>query len=191
MGTRDDVERVLISRERLAERVRGLAGEIAAAFGHDRVTVVPILSGSMIFTADLIREMPLKMRINIISVSSYQGATTVSGDLRINHALTDDLTGEPVLVVDDIFDTGKTLKGVLEYLGRFRPAVMRTAVLLQKKARQQVAMEPDFVGFQVPDEFVVGYGLDYNGFYRNLPEIGVLRPECYRPSPEKTAAGKA
>jgi hypoxanthine phosphoribosyltransferase len=177
---RNDIAEVLIQRKALAARVKALAGEIAGKCGSDSLTVVPVLSGAMIFTADLIRELPLKMKINLINVSSYAGETTDGEDPKILHALTADLSRRPVLIVDDILDTGRTLARVVEYVRGFEPADLRTVVLLRKKRRRAAsALKPDFVGFDVPDKFVVGYGLDYNGLYRNLPEIAVLRKELY------------
>lgn len=176
---RKDVAKVLIRRAALAARVKRMGKEIVAAFGSESLTVVPVLSGAIIFTADLIRELPLKMKINLINVSSYVGDSVDGDDPKILHALTADLTGRPVLVIDDIVDTGRTLRRVVEFVRGFSPSKLLTAVLLRKKRKPAAAVKPDFVGFDVPDKFVVGYGLDYNGLYRNLPEIAVLRPELY------------
>jgi hypoxanthine phosphoribosyltransferase len=176
---RKDVAQVLIRRKALAARVKRMGRDIAAAFGSESLTVVPVLSGAMIFTADLIRELPLRMKINLINVGSYAGESTEGEDPTILHALTADLSRRPVLIVDDIVDTGRTLRRVVDFVRAFQPSVLRTAVLLSKKRRRVAPVRPDFVGFQVPDRFVVGYGLDYNGLYRNLPEIAVLRKELY------------
>jgi len=178
-GLENDLAKVLIDRRKLAARVKEMAGEISDAMDGTELTVVPILSGSIIFTADLIRELPHKLRINVIGVSSYSGATTVGEDPRILHALTADLTNRNVLVIDDIFDTGRTIGRVVDHILTFAPHQVKVAVLLRKDVPHAVKLRPDFVGFQIPDEFVVGYGLDFNGFYRNLPDVGVLRPELY------------
>jgi hypoxanthine phosphoribosyltransferase len=175
-----DLARILFDRHQVAARVRELGRRIAGDLRSEGLTVVPIMSGAMIFAADLIRELPLRMTIDLLSVGSYSGASTVGGDLRLRAPLSASIEGRHVLVVDDIFDTGRTLKWVCDHLAGRGPAGLKTCVLLRKPARREVDLEPDYVGFDVPDEFVVGYGLDFDGHYRNLADIGVLRPELYR-----------
>lgn len=203
----DDIERVLIDRATLAERVATVAAEIAADLGigpaHGEaedgpgaggmtpdagdggaeVTLVPILTGSMIFVADLVRHLPLRMRIHIISVSSYPGTATESRGPSVEAALTrvpEELAGRHVLVIDDILDSGRTLRAVTDLLHRRGPASLRTCVLLRKRREAAMRQPVDYVAFDLPDQFVVGYGLDYNDYYRNLPEICTLRPEVMR-----------
>jgi hypoxanthine phosphoribosyltransferase len=127
-----------------------------------------------VLMADLIRMIDVPMRVGVLQASSYRGATTTRGDLAINSELMLDISGRDVLLVDDIFDTGHTLVSVLDKMRDFRPASLRSAVLLRKKARQEVDYDPDFVAFDIPDEFVVGYGLDYEDMYRNLPYLAAL-----------------
>jgi len=141
---------------------------------------VPILSGSIIFLADLIRHLPMKMKLSLITVSSYAGATTASDQPGLVMDLTTDVSGRHVLLIDDILDTGKTLRFVRDRLLSHSPASIRTAVLLRKPDKAPTDVSADFVGFEIADEFVVGYGLDYDGHYRNFPHIAVLRPEHYR-----------
>lgn len=176
-----DIDRVLISRERLAERVREMAGQIARSYPDldAGLSLVPILSGSVIFLADLIRHLPMKMKIGLITVSSYSGATTTSKGAKLLQDLNVDVTGRDVLVLDDILDTGNTLRLVTAKLAERKPRSIKTAVLLRKTAKAPDDVVADFVGFDIEDVFVVGYGLDYNDHYRNLPHIAVLKPEIY------------
>lgn len=168
---------VLISAERIRERLDELAGEILRTYdGKPPVTVVGILNGCLMFVADLIRRIDLPLRVAFITASSYRGSTTTSGKLEIHGELLPDLTGRHVLLLDDILDTGKTLTRVVAHLLDRGAASVKVGVLLRKIGRQDVPFEPDFVGFTIPDQFVVGYGLDYDDEYRHLPYIGVLTP---------------
>jgi len=176
-----DVERVLIGRDAIAARLDELAREIVADLhGATDLTIVPILTGSIIFVSDLIRRMPLKMKIRFMGVTSYPGKSTASRGAAIIDALThvpEVLEGQHVLVVDDILDSGKTLRLVTEVLRSRRPEELRTCVLLRKQIDAAMNFPVDYVAFDIPAEFVVGYGLDYNDYYRNLPDICTLRPE--------------
>jgi len=193
-----DIERVLINRGAIADRVRALADEMtqdlcggAASFTTDPrpdedapppvgMTLVPILTGSLIFVSDLIRHLPIRMQTHLVSVSSYPGAATSSHGPKVRgdiDTLPDSLEGTDVLVIDDILDSGKTLSLVTELLEQRNPGSVRTCVMLRKQRPQAMRYPIDYVGFDIPDEFVVGYGLDYNGYYRNLPDIVTLRPE--------------
>lgn len=173
------IERILISPESLKTRVSALAGEIVDAFGEapDGVTIVAILSGSIIFLADLIRELPMRMRIALVPVSSYPGRTTRSRGAKLESAALPDLAGRDVLLVDDILDTGGTLRLVQREVAAAGPRSVRTAVLLRKRDKASPDVSVDFVGFDIEDVFVVGYGLDFDGLHRNLPYVGVLRNE--------------
>lgn len=174
-----DVAQILLSTERIQSRVREMAGEIASTYESSRegLTLVPILAGSLIFLADLMRELPLKMKIGLVHASTYRGASTTPGECEILLPPSADLAGRDVLLIDDILDSGRTLRAVTEQLRALGPASVRTAVLLRKPNRKPADLDADFVGFDVGDDFVVGYGLDYNNYYRNLPFVGVLRHE--------------
>ena len=178
-----DLDRILIPRERIAGRIKEMACAIARTYNADEeagITIVTILSGSLIFLADLIRELPFRMKIGLITVSSYRGATTTSVGARIDKDLNIDVAGRHVLLVDDILDTGGTLRLVRERLAASGAKSIRTCVLLRKLSKAPADVPAEFVGFDIGDDFVVGYGLDYNDYYRNLPDIGVLRPEPYQ-----------
>jgi hypoxanthine phosphoribosyltransferase len=165
---------VLITAEQIRNRIDQLAAEIARAYDGRPVTVIGILTGCLVFTADLIRQLDLPLRIAFLTASSYRGEATTAGALVIRDELLPDLTGRDVLLLDDILDTGKTLTRVVARLLDRGARSVRVGVLLRKLGRQEVPFEPDFVGFSIPDRFVVGYGLDYNDEYRHLPFIGVL-----------------
>jgi len=177
-----DLDRILIPRKRIAQRVRELAREIAHEYADEQdtgITLVTILSGSLIFLADLIRELPIRMKIGLVTVSSYRGATTQSRGLQIQQELNIDVADQHVLLIDDILDTGGTLRMVRQHLSDRGAKSIRTGVLLRKASKAPPDVPAEFVGFDIEDEFVVGYGLDYNDHYRNLPDIGILRPELY------------
>ena len=176
-----DLARILIPRDRIQERVRELAREIDEAYADDSegLIIVPILAGSIIFLADLIRYLPFKMRIGLMTLSRYRGGTTVGGETKLVQDLSVDIKGRHVLIVDDILDSGGTLKAVRGHLMEREPADIKVCVLLRKTAKAPKDLVADFVGFDIEDVFVVGYGLDYDGHYRNWPDIGVLRPELY------------
>jgi hypoxanthine phosphoribosyltransferase len=172
---------ILIPAERIRERVTELARQIQGDYRDQPVTIVAVLTGSLIFLADLMRHLTLPIRVALIQASSYRGAVTVPGQLHVQADLVPDLRGRHVLVLDDILDTGRTLAHLVEHLRSLGPASLRVVVLLRKRARQVVAIEPEYCGFDIPDAFVVGYGLDYNDEYRNLPYIGVL-PDSSEPA---------
>lgn len=165
--------RVLITEDEIARRVRELGTAISADYAGRPLTVLGVLTGSIILLADLIRATSVPLRVALISASSYGGTRTTPGELQINSSLLPDLRGRDVLVLDDIFDTGRTMQGLLQALQASSPASVRTAVLLWKSERTEVSFVPDYYGFQIPDEFVVGYGLDYDDEFRQLPYIGV------------------
>lgn len=167
--------RVLISEEEIRRRVDEVAAEIAETYQGRPLTIVGVLTGCLVFLADLIRRLDLPLRIALVQASSYRGKSTTSGELHIQDDLLPDLKGRDILLIDDILDTGKTMKHLADHLKGLGVASVRTAVLLRKIGRQEVVIEPDFIGFAIPNEFVVGYGLDFDDEYRNLPFIGVLR----------------
>ncbi len=165
--------RVLLSEKQLQAGVAELAAEIENDYGDRPLTIIAIMTGSLIFLADLIRHLDLPIRISLIQASSYRGGTT-SGDLHISQSMMLDIAGKDCLLVDDIFDTGKTLQEVSACLKLLNPASLRSAVLLHKEGQSKVSSMPDYIAFSIPNEFVVGYGLDYQDHYRNLPYVGVM-----------------
>jgi hypoxanthine phosphoribosyltransferase len=175
-----DIERVLISQEQIARRVAELARQITVDHANgDEITIVPILTGAMIFCGDLIRQLPLKMRINLITVSSYPGGTLRSQGAAVIGQQLGDIRGRRVLLVDDILDSGGTIRLVVETLKEHGAASVKVCVLLRKNRPTAREMYVDYAGFEIPDEFVVGYGLDYNNYYRNLPDIVTLKRRVY------------
>jgi hypoxanthine phosphoribosyltransferase len=175
---RKEVERILITDEQIARRIRAMSRNIARDYAGREMVVVSLLNGTVMFLADLIRNLALPLRLDFIGVSSY-GTGTESGELVFTKELRLSVRGRDVLLVDDILDTGKTLYRVLGKLRALKPRRIRTCVLLNKAARRVEAVEADYVGFEIPDYFVVGYGLDFAERYRNLPFVGVLHPHVY------------
>ena len=165
---------VLISAERLQERIAELAKVIAADFRERPTTIVGVLTGCIMFLADLVRHLDLALRIDLIQASSYRGPVTRPGELHISPELVPDVKGRHVLLLDDILDTGRTLHHLKAHLRSLGAASVCVAVLLRKQGRQVVELEPDYCGFDIPDRFVVGYGLDFNDEYRHLPYVAVL-----------------
>lgn len=169
---------MLISKKELRSRILALAKEIETDYAERELVIVALLNGTIMFLADLIRELRLPLRLDFIGVSSY-GTGTTAGTLVFTKELRLDVRGRHVLLVDDILDTGRTIKRVTQKLKELRPRSMKVCVLLEKKARRKEQVRAHYVGFQIPDAFVVGYGLDYAERYRNLPFVGVLREHVY------------
>jgi len=176
-----DLESVLVTPARIKRRLKQLGQEIKAVYGDDEFTVISIINGAIMFTADLLREIDNPVRLDCIRISSYRNETKSLATPQLIHSLTLDITKRDVLLIDDILDTGKTLALVTELIRKLKPATLRTCVLLDKQGRREVDFEADFVGFNIPDKFVVGYGLDFAERYRNLPAIGVLKPTLQNP----------
>ena len=175
-----DIGEILLTEAQIQARVGELGAQISADYAGRRLTLVSVLKGSLPFMADLMRSISLPLRIDLMEVSSYGGATTESSGLvRILKDLSASIEGEEVLICEDIIDTGLTLNYLIRYLGGKRPASLRICTLLDKPARRLVEIPVDYTGFTIPDQFVVGYGLDYGELYRNLRFVGVLRPEVY------------
>ena len=168
--------RTLITETELADGVTQLAREIDAHYGERSITVVAVLTGSVVLFADLIRRLSMPQRVGVIQASSYRGGTQ-AGELVIDSKMMIDVKNRDVLLVDDIFDTGATIAKLRDELTNMGASSVATAVLLRKVREEQHSVRPDFVAFEIPDEFVVGYGLDYLDMYRNLPYIGVLSPD--------------
>lgn len=176
---RKDVQSILITDEQLAKRIKILARQIEKDFAGREMVVVSLLSGTVMFLADLIRHLNSPLRLDFIGVSSY-GASTESGELVFTKELRIDVRNRDVLLVDDILDTGKTLSRVVPKLRLLKPRRIKTCVLLNKAARRVEKIQADYVGFDIPDYFVVGYGLDFAERYRHLPFVGVLHPHIYQ-----------
>jgi hypoxanthine phosphoribosyltransferase len=171
---------VLITGEQIQGKVAELGARISADYADREVTLVSVLKGSLPFMADLMRHIKVPLTIDLMEVSSYGGATTeTTGLVRILKDLSSPIETRDVLIVEDIIDTGLTLNYPIRYLNGKNPASLRICTLLDKPARRLVEIPIDYLGFTIPDRFVVGYGLDYGELYRNLPFIGVLRPEVY------------
>jgi hypoxanthine phosphoribosyltransferase len=174
-----DLDRVLIDRDRIAGRVAELAQEVSHDLGdlsdRDELVLVSVLTGSIIFVADLIRQLPHKLRIEVVTVESYPGRATRSHGAKFTGGLPGSIEGRHVLIVDDILDSGGTLRLIRDELAKYRPKSVRACVLLRKQRPSALETPCEFVGFDIPDVFVVGYGLDYNNYYRNLPDIGTLK----------------
>ncbi|HEX6141042.1 MAG TPA: hypoxanthine phosphoribosyltransferase [Candidatus Limnocylindria bacterium] len=179
----EDVEEVLIDGARLRARVAELGHELSRDYVDRDPVLVSVLKGSIIFLADLIREMEIPLSLDLMEVSSYGASTESSGQVRILKDLSKPIEGRHVIVVEDIIDTGLTLNYLLKYLHDKAPASIRICCLLDKPARRLAEIPIDYRGFTIPDRFVIGYGLDYDERYRNLPYIGVLRPSVYGATP--------
>ncbi|MCH2212408.1 MAG: hypoxanthine phosphoribosyltransferase [Fuerstiella sp.] len=175
---------VLIPELEIQERVSELGRRISDRYADRPLTVLGVLTGSIVLLADLIRATSIPLRVALIQASSYGGTRTESGQLTINSELVPDLNGRDVVILDDVFDTGNTMVGLYEAVEAFQPVSIRSAVLLWKTDRTIVDLKPDYYCFQIPDEFVVGYGLDYNDEFRNLPFIGVPDEEDLRTAAE-------
>ncbi len=175
-----DVAEVLITEEQVRAKVAELGARVSADYAGRPLTLVSVLKGSLPFMADLMRATRIPLQIDLMEVSSYGGtATDSSGLVRILKDLSASIEGKDVLIVEDIIDTGLTLNYLMRYLRGKNPRSIRICALLDKPARRLVDLHLDYVGFTIPDRFVVGYGLDYGELYRNLPFIGVLKPEVY------------
>ena len=177
---------MLITEDQIARRIRSMAREVEADFRGREMVIVSLLNGTVMFLADLLRNLGLPLRLDFIGVSSY-GSGTESGELVFTKELRLDVRGRDVLLVDDILDTGKTLERVIGKIGALKPRRIKTCVLLNKGARRLEEIEADYVGFEIPDYFVVGYGLDFAERYRNLPFVGVLHPHVYKQGVQKIA----
>lgn len=185
--TDDAIMQVLISESEIHAGIARLGKRIHAAAQGQPLLVVGIMTGSVVFLADLIRRLEMPVRVGLVQASSYRGATTTGAELHLNAAWLPDVAGQDVLLLDDIFDTGRTLSAVVDLVKQGNPRCLQTAVLLRKTGRQQVTYEPDHSCFEIPDHFVVGYGLDYNDEYRHLPYIATLEPHDL---PSRTVEGK-
>ena len=185
MALANDFATTLVEKDRIAQRVHELGVQIAKdlqrsvaatpAGQEPLLVIIAVMTGAMVFVADLIREMPIKLRIELVAVSSYPGTSVESKGVKMKSALPDKLANSHVLLIDDILDSGQTLHTLIDLINKEKPASLRTCVLLRKPGKAKLPVKVEYVGFDIPDEFVVGYGLDYDGLYRNHPAIAVLR----------------
>ena len=176
---REDMERILLTESDIHARVEELGRQISRDYAGREPLFVGVLKGCFIFMADLIRSVDLHCTMDFMAVSSYGDGTTTTGAVKINKDLSRDIAGQDVIIVEDILDSGVTLSYLKQYLSVRKPASISIVTLLDKPARRTKPIAADLAGFEVPDEFVVGYGLDYAQKYRNMPYIGVLKPEVY------------
>lgn len=179
-GMRDDIDEILFSEEKIASIVRNMGRQISEDYVGKNLFMVSVLKGSLLFMADLMRAVTIPCSIDFLSVSSYGNGKASSGEVRILKDLDCSLEGKDLLVVEDILDSGVTLSFLVRTLSARKPASIRLCTFLDKPERRRVEIHPDYVGAVVPDKFIVGYGLDYAERYRNLPYIGVLKPEVYQ-----------
>ena len=174
-----DAEKILITKEELAKRIEELGKQISKDYEGKKILAIGILKGSVIFLADLIRSIDSEVSIDFMTVSSYGNSTETSGELTIKKDLDTDISGKDVLIVEDIIDSGITLSKLKEVLLKRNPASLKICTLLNKPERRIAQVDVDYIGFDIPNEFIIGYGLDYAEKYRDLPFIGVLKREIY------------
>jgi len=172
-----DLERVLFDEATILRRLDEIAAQISRDYQDRELTVIAVLNGSLVFMADLMRRIPLPLRLDCLSVASYHGKAETSGEVIFNQVAPPDVKDRHVLILDDILDSGHTLAAIRDKLETAQPRSIRVCVLLSKKKQRAREVDADYLGFEIEDEFVVGYGLDYDEHYRNLPWIGVLRKE--------------
>lgn len=175
-----DIEKILVTEEELADITKKLGEQITRDYAEKKLLIVGVLKGSIYFLTDLSRHIDLPCQIDFIQASSYGNSTVSSGVIKITKDIAEDLTGFDVLLVEDILDTGKTLKHIHDMLIKRKPESIAVITLLDKPSRREADIHADYVGVDVPNAFVVGYGLDYDQFYRNLPYIGILKEEVYK-----------
>jgi len=174
---RGDLERVLFDEPAIHRRLDDIAAQVSSDYRDRELTVIAVLHGSLMFVADLLRRIPLPLKLDCVSVASYHGKAQSSSEVVFKEVTVPDVVGRDVLILDDILDSGHTLAAIREKLETAKPRSIRVCVLLSKKKQRAQEVTPDYVGFEIEDEFVVGYGLDFRERYRNLPYIGVLRKE--------------
>lgn len=179
MSMNDDIRAVLVSEQQLKDKVAQLGAQISQDYADKDLVLVSILKGAVVFMADLMRAVTIPCSIDFMVVSSYGAGTTTTGLVKIIKDLDSELSGKDVLIVEDILDTGVTLSNLVPMLKMRDPNSVRICAILDKPSRRRADIQADYIGFQVPDEFVVGYGLDYDEKYRNLPYVGVLKPSVY------------
>lgn len=175
----EDIKKVLLTKEQIEERIQELGAQITEDYAGKELVVVVLLKGAAWFATDLTRAINMPIRIDFMVASSYGNGTTTSGTVKVKLDLTENIAGKHVLLVDDIIDSGVTFAAISDMLRQHKPASLKTVALCDKAERRINGLDADYVGFNIPDEFVVGFGLDYAGNYRNLPFIGILKPAVY------------
>ncbi|WP_251716573.1 hypoxanthine phosphoribosyltransferase [Lactobacillus agrestimuris] len=174
----NDIESVLYSKEQIEERMDELSGEITKKYENEMPLIVSVMNGAMIFTSDMLRRLNFKLNLDIIKASSYQGAHS-TGEVKIIQDLRSDVKGRRIILMEDIIDTGRTLKYLKDLLMKRGAKSVEICAMLDKPETRTVDLKGDYIGFNAPNEFIVGYGLDYDGLYRNLPYIGILKKQIY------------
>lgn len=175
----NDIKQVLLTKEQIAKRVEEMGKQITADYKGKDLIVVVLLKGAAWFATDLTRAIDLPLRVDFMVASSYGNGTSTTGNVKVKLDVSENIAGKHVLLIDDIIDSGVTFAAISDMLRQNKPASLKTVALCDKAERRINGMEADYVGFKIPDEFVVGFGLDYAGDYRNLPYIGVLKPAVY------------
>ena len=175
----EDMAEILLTKEQIEQRVRELGQEIARDYAGREVIMICVLKGACVFYTDLARATPIHMKMDFMAISSYGDAQKTSGIVSIKKDIDSSITGKDIIIVEDIMDSGLTLSYMTRLLATRQPASLRVCCLLDKPSRRECDITPDYTGFVIPNEFVLGYGLDFNNFYRNLPYVGVLKPEYY------------
>ncbi len=187
---RDDIDHILVNEEELKYKIAEVGRQLAREYAGKELMLIGVLKGAIMFIVDLARAIDLPLTLDFMAVASYGASTETSGIVRILKDLDSSIEGKDVLIVEDIIDSGLTLNYILETLHARNPASLRVCSLLSKPARRRVDVHIDYICFEIPDEFVVGYGLDFNQIYRNLPFVGVLKPELYILPGENDTAGE-
>ena len=175
----DDIEKVLFSQEDIKRRTRELGEQITRDYAGRDIVCLGILRGCFMFMADIVRSIDLNCTVDFMAVSSYGNGTSTTGAVKIGKDISESIEGKHVIIIEDIIDSGHTLVYLKKYLSGMKPASLAVCTLFDKPSRREVEMNVEYVGFECPNEFIVGYGLDYAQYYRNLPYIGVLKPEVY------------
>lgn len=179
MTMNNDIERVIYSREDIVQREAELARQICEDYRDKKPIIVSVLTGAILFSIDMLERMDIYTQMDFVDISSFEGGVKSTGKIKLIHDLKNDIKGRNVLVMEDIVDSGRTLKFLMELLADRGAKSIKVCSLLDKPEGRMVDIRADYVGFNVPNEFLVGYGLDYKGFYRNLPYVGVLKPSVY------------
>ena len=174
-----DIEEILLDKETIEKRVQELGAQLTKDYAGKEVVMIGILKGAVVFYADLARAMDIYMKMDFMGISSYGDAQKTSGIVRITKDIDSSITGKHVIIAEDIMDSGLTLSHLIRLLHERKPKSIRVCCLLDKPSRRECDLKPDYCGFTIPNKFVVGYGLDFQGQYRNLPDVGVLKPEVY------------